>query len=91
MSAVTMTSASIRAKSKPSALRRREVTWGFIFLAPWIIGFFAFQLLPIAMTVFLSFTDYTATKEFAPGGFNFVGLANFVHLLTILMPYPPWQ
>ena len=70
------------AKRKTSANRRREITWGYVFLTPWIIGFFAFQLLPIAMTIFLSFTDYKGTSEFAPGNFNFVGLANYGRLFT---------
>jgi multiple sugar transport system permease protein len=56
--------------------------WGLFFLTPWLIGLFAFQLLPIVMTIFLSFTDYTGTKEFAPGNFNFVGLANYARLFS---------
>jgi multiple sugar transport system permease protein len=63
-------------------LQRRQTAWGLFFLTPWIIGFFAFQLLPIVMTTFLSFTDYTGTKEFAPGNFNFVGLDNYARLLS---------
>jgi multiple sugar transport system permease protein len=69
-------------KRRGSALQRRQMRWGLFFLTPWIIGFFAFQLLPIVMTTFLSFTDYTGTKEFAPGNFNFVGLANYARLLS---------
>lgn len=64
-----------------SAFRRRQWTNGFLFLLPWIIGFFAFQLLPILFTFFLSFTDYRAASEFRLGSFNFVGLANYRTLL----------
>ncbi len=71
-----------RAKPKTSVLRRREIIWGYVFLSPWIIGFFAFSLLPIAMTIFLTFTDYKGTTEFAPGNFNMVGLDNYARLLT---------
>jgi multiple sugar transport system permease protein len=70
------------AKPRTSVLRRREIIWGYIFLSPWIIGFFAFSLLPIAMTIFLTFTDYKGTTEFAPGNFNMVGLDNYARLLT---------
>lgn len=73
---------------RTSAIRRREVIWGFLFLTPWIIGFFGFQLLPILMTIFLSFTDYTGTKEFAPGNFNFVGLDNYARLFSDLYAVP---
>jgi multiple sugar transport system permease protein len=51
-----------------------------LFLTPWIIGFFAFQLLPILFTFFLTFTDYSGSKEFALGNFNFVGMKNWGHL-----------
>jgi multiple sugar transport system permease protein len=61
---------------------RVRTRWGIFFLMPWIIGFLAFQLLPIVATVFLSFTDYSATKEFAPGNFNMVGLSNYGRLFS---------
>jgi len=77
-----------RAKPKTSANRRREITWGYVFLMPWIIGFFVFQLLPIVMTIFLSFTDYTGTKQFAPGNFNMVGLSNYARLFSDLYAIP---
>ncbi len=67
-------------KPRTSALRRREIIWGWIFLSPWVIGFVAFSLLPILMTIFLSFTNYKGTTEFAPGNFDMVGLANYAHL-----------
>src|SRR6266542_1078745 len=82
MSAATRTNlASAPSRSRISAHTRRQWTWGLFFLLPWIIGFLAFQLLPIAFTVFLSFTDYTGTSEFKLGNFNFVGLQNYQHLL----------
>jgi len=49
---------------------------------PWLIGFFAFQLLPILFTIFLSFTNYSGGREFKPGNFDMVGLANFQRLAT---------
>jgi multiple sugar transport system permease protein len=51
-----------------------------LFLLPWTIGFFAFQLLPILFTFFLSFTDYRGSSEFKLGNFNFVGLDNYKSL-----------
>jgi len=83
MSAVAHTN-PVSAPSRPrvSANTRRQWTWGLLFLLPWIIGFFAFQFLPIAFTFFLSFTDYAGTSEFKLGNFNFVGLQNYQRLLT---------
>ncbi len=77
-----------RAKPRMSALRRREILWGYAFLAPWIIGFFAFQLLPIVTTIFLSFTDYTGTKRFALGNFKLVGLYNYARLFKDIYALP---
>jgi multiple sugar transport system permease protein len=61
---------------------KRERFWGYLFLMPWLIGFFAFQLMPILFTVFLSFTDYRGNTDFRPGAFNFVGFQNYQRLLT---------
>lgn len=67
---------------KVSASRRRHVTWGLVFLTPWFIGFLAFQLLPIVSTIFLSFTNYNQTQQFAIGNFDMVGLKNYARLFT---------
>jgi len=77
-----------RARRRTSAIRRREITWGYAFLLPWLIGFFGFQLLPIITTIFLSFTDYTGTKRFALGNFRLVGLANYAALFTDIYAIP---
>ena len=71
-----------RPRGRGSVLGRRQLSWGLFFLLPWIIGLLAFQLLPIIFTVFLSFTDYKANSEFAPGNFNFAGLDNYQRLLS---------
>ncbi len=69
-------------KPKASARQRRHIVWGMLFLSPWIIGFLAFQLFPMLFTVFLSFTDYSATKEFTASNYNLVGLTNYGRLFT---------
>lgn len=69
-------------KRGTSALERQQRNWGLLFLSPWLIGLLGFQLLPIFFTLFLSFTDYKATSEFKLGNFNFIGLQNFVRLLS---------
>lgn len=69
-------------RRKPITLSQRRARWGLLFLTPWFIGFLAFQLLPLVATVFLAFTDYSATKEFTFDSFHWVGLTNFAHLFT---------
>lgn len=70
------------ARPQISLLERRRARWGLLFMSPWFIGFLAFQLLPILATVFLSFTNYNATKEFAFGNFDMVGFDNYARLGT---------
>ena len=89
MSAITRTNlAPAPARRRVSARTRREWTYGFLFLSPWLIGLLAFQLLPILFTIFLSFTDYQGSSEFKLGNFNFVGLDNYKHLLTDPLALP---
>lgn len=73
-----------QAGNKSSAYRRRHVGQGLLFLSPWLIGFLAFQFLPILATIILSFTDYAGTKELTLDNLNFVGLANYGKILTDL-------
>src|SRR5215217_3676558 len=67
-------------KDRRSRVAMQRLRWGLFFLSPWFIGLFTFQLLPIVFTFFLSFTNYNATKEFAFGNFDFVGMDNYWRL-----------
>lgn len=35
---------------------------GYAFLSPWLLGFFAFVVLPIVASIYYSFTDYDILK-----------------------------
>src|SRR5579859_1024634 len=48
---------------------------GYFFISPWLIGFFLFALIPIALSLWLAFTDYDIL-----GKWHFVGLDNFVQM-----------
>lgn len=52
--------------------RRSENRLGYLFISPWLIGFFAFTLIPMAASLYLSFTDYDIFT--AP---RWIGLENF--------------
>jgi ABC-type sugar transport system permease subunit len=91
MSAVTPTTplaASALPRPRISATTRRQRITGLLFLLPWIIGFLSFQLLPIVFTLFLTFTNYTASSEFKFGNFDFVGLENYKHFITDPLALP---
>jgi multiple sugar transport system permease protein len=46
---------------------------GYLFISPWLIGFFLFALIPIGMSFYLAFTNY----DLLSGRSEFIGLANF--------------
>lgn len=66
-----------RARWRLSPLTRRELGYGLIFIAPWVIGFMLFTAYPILASLFYSFTDHDVLTPPA-----FVGIANYRDLLT---------
>jgi multiple sugar transport system permease protein len=50
----------------------KEDIAGYLFISPWLIGFFAFSVIPIVMSLYFSFTNYDIL-----GSPIFNGLANF--------------
>lgn len=61
-------------------LRRRQLSKtlnGYLFIAPWLIGFFVFTLFPIVASFYLAFTSYDTMSP--P---TWIGLANFERMFT---------
>ena len=65
------------ARRRMSALTRRNLRHGLIFIAPWIIGFTLFTAYPILASLVYSFTDHDVLTTS-----TFVGIANYRDLLT---------
>jgi multiple sugar transport system permease protein len=61
---------------KLSKIARREEIEGYFIISPWIIGFVVFLLIPIVLSIYLSFTDYKYVS--AP---KWVGADNFERAL----------
>lgn len=59
-----------------SRAQRRDLFKGLAFLSPWIVGFTAFTLLPIGLSLYYSFCDYSLLQRPA-----FIGLANYRELI----------
>jgi len=57
--------------------RRRRSFGGYLFLIPWLIGFFGLTLGPALASLYLSFTNYDLIES--P---NWVGLANYARIMT---------
>lgn len=56
---------------------KREMRFGLLFVAPWIVGFLLFTVYPVFATLYLSFTDY---RVLSPP--RWVGWENYRELLT---------
>jgi multiple sugar transport system permease protein len=69
-----MATATVNPQSKPrfSARERRQLFKGLLFISPWVIGFLAFSLYPIAASFYYSLTSYTVLRE--P---RFIGINNY--------------
>ncbi len=76
--AKTMTKSTEAGKrSSFSRFMNNDNTVGYIFAAPFIIGFLAFTLIPMCISFYYSFTSYKITK--AP---RWIGLDNYITLLS---------
>ena len=58
-------------------LRQRRL-WGWFFLSPWIIGFLAFTIMPMAASLVFSFMEFNLAS---PDETRFIGLDNYQNLL----------
>ncbi len=67
---------SVRARQQVKrggvSLKTQEALWFHVFVAPWLLGFLAFTLLPMLASFALAFTKYNAIQPA-----QFIGLRNF--------------
>ena len=61
---------------KRTLLEKRN-NQGYLYILPWIIGFLVFQLYPLAMSLFYSFTNFKMGADY-----KMVGLANYIRIFT---------
>lgn len=57
--------------------RRKENLEGYLFIAPWLIGFFVLTAWPMIYSIYLSFTNYSLFSS--P---DWVGIKNYTKMLT---------
>jgi len=62
-----------------SGLAWRRARWGYLFIAPWLIGFFLFTAFPMVATFVFSLTNVNLAQT---EPLRFVGLDNYEHLLN---------
>lgn len=68
-----------KGRNKAQGLERQQKRWGLIFLSPWIIGFSVFTALPILISLYWTFTDFSLGSGEPP---VWIGLANWQRLFT---------
>jgi ABC-type sugar transport system permease subunit len=61
-----------------SPLAWREARWGYLFLAPWLIGFLVFTLAPMIASLAFTFTNLSLAQD---QPLSFVGFRNWQTLL----------
>jgi len=61
-----------------SGLAWRRARWGYLFIAPWLLGFLFFTLIPMLATLGFSFTNINLAQE---EPLAFVGLKNYATLV----------
>lgn len=57
------------------SLRRRTTVAGLLFVSPWIVGFAAFYLIPCALSLWFSLSDYSILNPPA-----YVGMENYAQM-----------
>jgi multiple sugar transport system permease protein len=71
--------ARLVAKARGATPRRQSDTFaGYLFAAPWIVGFLIFVVVPLGFSLYWSFTDYRVTSPEAP---NWLWFDNYRTLL----------
>lgn len=66
-------------KLRGATPKKQENTFaGYLFASPWIVGFLIFVVVPLAFSIYWSFTDYRVNVNKAP---NLVGFANYARLI----------
>lgn len=53
--------------------------WGYIFVAPWVVGFAVFSVYPLWLGIKMSFMNYNLV---APQAIKFIGFENWINSLT---------
>lgn len=67
-------------KKKSSKLERKEFLVGMGFILPSLMGFLIFTLIPVIISLFLSFTSWNFMEGW--GAIKFNGLTNYIRLFS---------
>jgi multiple sugar transport system permease protein len=71
-----------RRRPQTRTIMQQQRLWGWIFMSPWIFGFFVFTFFPMAASLYFSFTDYQIGQT--P---HWIGLKNWQNLFKDPVTY----
>jgi ABC-type sugar transport system permease subunit len=74
-------------RKRKKSFQKRQDKYGYLFMAPWILGFLIFTFIPFVMTAYLSLTDVRQDIR----GFNitFVGIKNYREAFLVNTEFTP--
>nr|WP_221380087.1 sugar ABC transporter permease [Actinoplanes polyasparticus] len=67
------------------ARRRQENLAGYVFLSPWLLGLLGITAIPMLISLYLSFTDYSPLIPLTEA--NWIGLENYRRMFTADQSY----
>lgn len=68
-------------KKSKAGLAARKARWGWVFIAPWLVGFVFFFGIPLLNSIYYTLTEININEEGM--SFNWVGLDNYVQAFTV--------
>ena len=75
-----MSMAKSQAERRTNSIAARENRLGYMFILPWLIGLFAFTLIPMAFSLVLSFCKWDIVTGLST--IEFIGIDNFVKIFA---------
>ncbi len=71
----------MKKQNKVAGLQRRKAISGYLFIAPFIVGFLAFMVKPLFQSLYMSF----CTVEVSPEGIKnvYTGISNYLRAFTV--------
>ena len=68
----------MKRRSHLFSIRRYQTVWGYIFIAPALLGFIAFYLGPMLFSLIISFFDWDMIQPA-----QFIGIQNYIDMFTL--------
>lgn len=70
---------------KTKSIEKKRAKYGYIFLAPWVIGMLLFFIFPILQSVYFSFSDISISETGVKT--DFIGMDNYKNILYVNPDY----